>query len=609
NGKATGIDSVTGDVVAGETKEITYVYQLVTGSVVARYVIEGTEDEIADDKSVKPKDTPVDEVYGDTPPTTITKDGKKYILVRTREKEGDAPKDGKVIEGEQTITYEYKEVKETPEVKSGNVNVNYVDTEGNVIKDKVADVVNEPAGTDYDTVVDNKPTTITKDGKTYKLVPSGSYKVGVVGSNNNLIEVGNGKAKGTDPVTGDVVADETKEITYVYQLVTGSVVARYVIEGTEDEIADDKSVKPKETPVDEVYGDTPPTTITKDGKKYILVRTRENEGDAPKDGKVIEGEQTITYEYKEVKETPEVKSGNVVITYVDTEGNPLKSEVKDTTDGEVGSEYNTKENGDEYPETIVKDGVTYKRVKAGNHTVGETTEDGHLVSSDKPAGTVEEGTKTVTYVYEKVTGSVVARYVIEGTEDEIADDKSVKPKETPVDEVYGDTPPLIIEKNGKKYILVRTRTNEGDAPKDGKVIEGEQVITYEYKELEENPTPVPPTPRPNPGRPGTPVTPTPGRPGTPVTPTPGKPGTPATPTPGKPGTPVTPTPGKPGTPATPAPGKPGTPATPAKPATPAAGQAQLPNTGEASSSATVLGAAMLVAALALVGKRRRNSED
>ncbi|HEL1618233.1 TPA: MucBP domain-containing protein [Streptococcus suis] len=487
NGEATGIDPVTGDVVAGETKEITYVYELVTGSVVARYVIEGTETEIADDKTVKPKETPVDEVYGDTPPTTITKDGKTYILVRTREKEGDAPKDGKVIEGEQTITYEYKEVEETPEVKSGNVNVNYVDTEGNVIKDKVADVVNEPAGTDYDTVVDNKPTTITKDGKTYKLVPSGSYNVGVVGSNNNLIEVGNGKAKGTDPVTGDVVADETKEITYVYQLVTGSVVARYVIEGTEDEIADDKSVKPKDTPVDEVYGDTPPTTITKDGKKYILVRTREKEGDAPKDGKVIEGEQTITYEYKEVKETPEVKSGNVVITYVDTEGNPLKSEVKDTTDGEVGSEYNTKENDNEYPETIVKDGVTYKRVKAGNHTVGETTEDGHLVSSDKPAGTVEEGTKTVTYVYEKVTGSVVARYVIEGTETEIADDKSVKPKDTPVDEVYGDTPPTTITKDGKKYILVRTREKEGDAPKDGKVIEGEQTITYEYKEVKETP--------------------------------------------------------------------------------------------------------------------------
>ncbi|HFI0454923.1 TPA: LPXTG cell wall anchor domain-containing protein, partial [Streptococcus suis] len=78
-----------------------------------------------------------------------------------------------------------------------------------------------------------------------------------------------------------------------------------------------------------------------------------------------------------------------------------------------------------------------------------------------------------------------------------------------------------------------------------------------------------------------------------------------TPTPAKPNEPSKPTPVYPEAPATPTPSKP---ATPAKPTTPAPGKAQLPNTGEASSSATVLGAAMLVAALALAGKRRRNED-
>ncbi|HEM2713390.1 TPA: LPXTG cell wall anchor domain-containing protein, partial [Streptococcus suis] len=47
--------------------------------------------------------------------------------------------------------------------------------------------------------------------------------------------------------------------------------------------------------------------------------------------------------------------------------------------------------------------------------------------------------------------------------------------------------------------------------------------------------------------------------------------------------------------------------TPAKPQT---GKAQLPNTGESSSSVvTVLGAGMLLASLGLVGKRRKDSEE
>ncbi|HEM3500054.1 TPA: MucBP domain-containing protein, partial [Streptococcus suis] len=386
DGHLVSSDAAEGTVEEG-TKTVTYVYEKVetpvvkTGSVVARYVIEGTETEIADDKTVKPTDTPVDEPYGDTPPATITKDGKTYELVRTRTNEGDAPENGVVKEGEQTITYEYKEKVETPVVK------------------------------------------------------------------------------------------------------TGSVVARYVIEGTETEIADDKSVKPTDTPVDEVYGDTPPATITKDGKTYELVRTRTNEGDAPENGVVKEGEQTITYEYKEKVETPVVKTGSVVARYVieGTETEIADDKTVKPTDTPVDEVY-----GDTPPTTIEKDGKTYELVRT-------RTNEGDAPSN----GTVVEGEQTITYEYKEKeetpvvkTGSVVARYVIEGTETEIADDKTVKPTDTPVDEVYGDTPPTTISFGGKTYTLVRTRTNEGDAPSNGTVVEGEQTITYEYKEVVDTPDPV-----------------------------------------------------------------------------------------------------------------------
>ncbi|HFU4117063.1 TPA: LPXTG cell wall anchor domain-containing protein, partial [Streptococcus suis] len=69
-----------------------------------------------------------------------------------------------------------------------------------------------------------------------------------------------------------------------------------------------------------------------------------------------------------------------------------------------------------------------------------------------------------------------------------------------------------------------------------------------------------------------------------------------------PTTPETPEPGRPGTPVPSAPAKPG------QPATPKAGKAQLPNTGESSSVIGAFGTAMLVAALALVGKRRRKED-
>ncbi|HEL2496521.1 TPA: MucBP domain-containing protein [Streptococcus suis] len=541
-------DAPENGVVKEGEQTITYEYKekvetpvVKTGSVVARYVIEGTETEIADDKTVKPTDTPVDEVYGDTPPATITKDGKTYELVRTRTNEGDAPENGVVKEGEQTITYEYKEKVETPVVKTGSVVARYVieGTETEIADDKTV----KPTDTPVDEVYgDTPPATIEKDGKTYELVRTRTNE-------------------GDAPSNGTVVEGE-QTITYEYKekvetpvVTTGSVVARYVIEGTEDEIADDKSVKPTDTPVDEPYGDTPPTTLSFGGKTYTLVRTRTNEGDAPSNGTVVEGEQTITYEYKEVVDTPdpvEKKTGSVLVRHITDKGEVLADTTDVVRDGEVGSTYETSvgnfegytfvkvdEKGatptgevEEGEKTVVyiytkvetpvaKTGsVLVRHITDKGEVLADTTDvvrDGEVGSTYEtsvgnfegytfvkvdekgatPTGEVEEGEKTVVYIYTKVetpvakTGSVVARYVIEGTEDEIADDKSVKPTDTPVDEPYGDTPPATITKDGKTYELVRTRTNEGDAPSNGTVVEGEQTITYEYKEKVETPV-VPP---------------------------------------------------------------------------------------------------------------------
>ncbi|WP_421448698.1 MucBP domain-containing protein [Streptococcus suis] len=542
DGHLVSSDAAEGTVEEG-TKTVTYVYEKVetpvvkTGSIVARYVIEGTEDEIADDKSVKPTDTPVDEPYGDTPPATITKDGKTYELVRTRTNEGDAPENGVVKEGEQTITYEYKEKVETPVVKTGSVVARYVieGTEDEIADDKSVKPTDTPVDEPYG---DTPPATIEKDGKTYELVRT--------------------RTKEGDAPENGVVKEGEQTITYEYKekvetpvVKTGSVVARYVIEGTEDEIADDKSVKPTDTPVDEPYGDTPPTTISFGGKTYTLVRTRTNEGDAPSNGSVVEGEQTITYEYKEVVDTPdpvEKKTGSVLVRHITDKGEVLADTTDVVRDGEVGSTYETSvgnfegytfvkvdEKGatptgevEEGEKTVVyiytkvetpvaKTGsVLVRHITDKGEVLADTTDvvrDGEVGSTYEtsvgnfegytfvkvdekgatPTGEVEEGEKTVVYIYTKVetpvakTGSVVARYVIEGTEDEIADDKSVKPTDTPVDEPYGDTPPATITKDGKTYELVRTRTNEGDAPSNGTVVEGEQTITYEYKEKVETP--------------------------------------------------------------------------------------------------------------------------
>ncbi|WP_180274962.1 MucBP domain-containing protein, partial [Streptococcus suis] len=412
NGKVTGIDATTGTVEAGTTKEITYVYQEVKGDVVVEYY--DTEGNTIAKTEVDTPTTSVDTPYEtyDHKPATITvveKDGSETVYYYKKVKDTSAPEKGDVVEGTTTVQYVYE--------KAGSVNVNYVDTDGNVIATKVADETNAQAGTDYATT-DHKPAEITTaDGKTYRLVAkekAGDYPVGTVSDAGNLTAVGNGTATGVDAETGKVEAGKTKEITYVYEEVKGDVIVHYVdtkgnpISGTTDEgkkTASTVTDTPESsTGVDYNTTDLKPKEITTaDGKTYRIVPTLTKGSET---GKVVEGTTEITYVYEEVK-------GDVVVNYVNTDGDVIAPQVVDTKTTSTGVDYDTTDHKPSKITTESGEVYYYKEVKAG----------------DNETGKVVEGTTEVTYIYEKA-GSVNVNYVdTEGNvlKDPVADVTDGKP--------------------------------------------------------------------------------------------------------------------------------------------------------------------------------------
>ena len=197
--------------------DVNYYFVKSEGNVYVHYV--DTEGKTIKAFVTDEKEQPVGKDYDtviDNRPQEIEFEGKTYELVPSGNytvgdvddqghlKSTDATT-GKVIEGDKHVTYVYK----LKEVK-GNVYVHYVDTEGNELKPSVTDEENQPVDKDYDTVVDNRPQTIEKDGKTYELVPAGNYKVGQVDSDGHLTS--------TDATTGKVIEGD-KNVTYVYKLV------------------------------------------------------------------------------------------------------------------------------------------------------------------------------------------------------------------------------------------------------------------------------------------------------------------------------------------------------------------------------------------------------
>ena len=424
----------TGKVVAGETKEVTYVYKEVTGDVVVHYV--DTEGNVIAEDKEDTKGASLNAKYDttDNKPEKIEKDGTVYYLTAKALKDDSKPENGDVVEGKTEVTYVYE--------KAGQVVVHYTDEKGNTIQVDAVDTKDGKPKSDYNTADNNmKPNRITTpEGKVYELIPQST--------------------KGDE--TGKVKAGETTEVTYVYKEITGNVVVHYVDTEGNTLAADTKDVE--NGSLSEKYDttDNKPAKLEKDGVVYHLTAKELKEGSKPENGTVVEGTTEITYVYE--------KAGQVVVHYVDEAGNTLQTDAVDTKDGKPGAKYDTSDNDMKPTRITTSEGKVYELVPAS--TKGNET------------GSVEAGKTTeVTYVYKEVKGNVVVHYTDEAGNTIAEDVKDTT--DGSVSSAYDTTdnkPATITTKDGKLYVLVPTST-KGD--ENGKVTEGTTEVTYVYKDIKE----------------------------------------------------------------------------------------------------------------------------
>ena len=248
--------------------------------------------------------------------------------------------------------------------------------------------------------------------------------------------------------------------------VKGSVVQRFV---SDKGIELAKSTSTGEKPEGEALNLTHPNELTYEGKIYVFVKQ-----DKETPNKIVKGEVVVTYTYKEKEEV----KGSVTQKFVDDKGKEIANVVK-TGDKPEGSDLNLT-----HPKEITFQGKTYI-----------------FVSQDKPdPKKITKGETVVTYTYKEkeqpkpeVKGSVVQKFV---------SDKGIEIKErtNTGEQKEGSSVslshPTEITFQGKTYVFVSQ-----DKPDPSKVVKGEVVVTYTYKEKEQ---PKPETPKPETPKPETP---------------------------------------------------------------------------------------------------------
>ena len=529
NGENVG--AATGQVIAGKTLEVTYVYEGVKGNVIVKYVDEngtplaGTAtlpvgSEVVTDAGVKAlSETELGTNYAtkvaEKKATKITTaDGKVYELVA--ENNGlyntSEPETGIVTEVDKVVTFVYKE-------KKSAVNVKYVDKAGQPIAgtatmpnnsteevtvDGLKPVTNASVNTDY-TVADKKASKITTaDGKVYRLIAE----------RDGLLD-------GSKPASGKVEENEIT-VTYQYELL-GSVVTKYELsDGTKltgiltfDDATTPTTVEEKGLAVanatDVSNGTTynagtstnkPNKITTASGEVYYLTSINNGlkAGSANETGTVEEGKtKEVTYVYE--------KAGSIVIKYINTDGTEIKTSVQDSTNVKAGTAYNTAEN-DEKPATIEFNNKKYKLVtKEGTTTTNATYSAEAVVTNGENVGTVEGQvvagkTLEVTYVYEEVKGNVIVKYVDEtgaslagaalmpgNTTEEVTVDGVKVVTEAELGTNYADKvaekkATKITTADGKVYELVAENNGlyNTSEPETGTVTEADKVVTFVYKE-------------------------------------------------------------------------------------------------------------------------------
>ena len=432
----------------------------------------------------------------------VVKDGKVGSTYETTEKTFDGYKfkrmgkfsadaTGQVEEGTKHVVYVY--------AKTGNVDVKYVDTEGNVLPGGEVTPVktNEEVGTEYGTSqktfdgyhfvkmdVKSAPATGVVTAKDQHVIyvyekdttpvqPKGNVDVVYVAEDGKVLEPQSDVAK--DAELGTVYSTEqkefkgytfshmgqysasptgtveegTKHVIYVYsknpELKKGSVDVKYIAK--DGKVLEDVTSVKDNAPVGEDY-----TTEEKTFDGYHFVGMDKTSD--PATGLVAEGTKHVIYVY-EKDVTPEVKKGSVDVKYVTTDGKVLENVTKVKDNAPVGEAYTTEEKSFD-----------------GYHFVGMDK------TSDSANGKVTEGDKHVVYVYEKdVTpevkkGSVDVKYVT--TDGKVLEDVTKVKDNAPVGEAYTTE-----EKSFDGYHFVGMDKTSDSA--NGKVTEGDKHVVYVYE--------------------------------------------------------------------------------------------------------------------------------